>query len=143
MRIVTKSLMIALCGVLMSGAVSANGTAPLTQTEVDTPQDAAKKASFQVGMYRVINSLKMNVMVEKKLGERVIVRLLDQKGKVLFEDVLSKRQQKYGRKLDFSEIKDGNYTVVVTNGTNEIVKDIRLATLALYEMPARTLVAVN
>ncbi|WP_247236967.1 hypothetical protein [Telluribacter sp. SYSU D00476] len=143
MRIVTKSLMIALCGVLMSGAVSANGTAPLTQTRVDNPQDAAKKAPFQVGMYRVINSLKMNVLIEKQLGERVVVKLLDQKGVVLFEDVLGRRQQKYGRKLDFSEIKDGNYTVVVTNGTEEIVKDIRLSTLALYEMPARTLVAVN
>lgn len=143
MRIVTKSLMIALCGVLMSGAVSANGTAPLTQTEVDTPQAAAKKAPFQVGMYRVINTLKMNVLIEKKLGERVVVKLLDQKGVVLFEDVLSRRQQKYGRKLDFAEVKDGNYTVVVTNGTEEVVKDIRLSTLALYEMPARTLVAVN
>ena len=143
MRIVTKSLMIALCGVLMSGAVSANGTAPFTQAEVDTPQAAAKKAPFQVGMYRVINTLKMNVLIEKKLGERVIIKLLDQKGVVLFEDVLSRRQQKYGRKLDFAEVKDGNYTVVVTNGTEEVVKDIRLSTLALYEMPARTLVAVN
>lgn len=143
MRIVTKSLMIALCDVLMSGAVSANGTAPFTQTEVDTPQDAAKRAPFQVGMYRVINTLKMNVLIEKKLGERVVVKLLDQKGVVLFEDVLSRRQQKYGRKLDFAEVKDGNYTVVVTNGTEEVVKDIRLSTLALYEMPARTLVAVN
>ncbi|HEV7348996.1 hypothetical protein [Telluribacter sp.] len=144
MKTVTKTLMIALCGVMMCGAVSANGTVPTNQTETGgTTEASAKKLPFQVGMYRVNNSLTMNVLVEKMLGDRVIVKLIDQKGTVLFEDVLGRKQQKYARKLNFSEIKDGNYSVVISNSEGQIVKDVRLSTFSLYEMPSRSLVAVN
>ena len=94
-------------------------------------------------MYRVIHTLTMNVLIDKNLGERVVVKLMDPKGNILFQDYMGVRQKKYGRKFDFSQVPDGNYAVVITNGEEEIVKDIRLSTQKLYEMPARSLVAVN
>lgn len=143
MRNATKSLLFALGSVLLSGAVSASSIPLIPGAEVNQTDDANKKRAFQVGMYRIINSLKMNVLVEKKLGDRVSVKLLDHKGHILFEDYLGVRQQKYGRKFDFSEVPDGNYSVVITNGNEQVVKDIHLSTYSLYEMPARTLVTVN
>ncbi len=143
MRTVTKTLMIALCSVLMSGAVSATDPAAALQTEVGQTDDAAKKAPFRVGMYRIIHSLTMNVLVEKQLGERVVVKLLDPRGHVLFEDILGRKQQKYGRKFDFSQVADGRYSMVITNGDKEVVNDIQLATYTLYEMPARNLVTLK
>ena len=133
-------LMIALCGGLMNGAAVADSTPPEGQ-----PQgiQTAQKVPFQVGIYRIQKSLTMNVLVEKKLGDRVIIHLIDQKGNVLYENVMGRREQKSGYKLDFSEIQDGNYSVVVTNGTQELVKEIKLSTFSLYEMPARNLVTVN
>lgn len=143
MRNVTKFMMIALCSVLVSETVLAEEQNPATRTETKQEDASVKKASFEVGMYRVIRSLKMNILVEKKLGDLVFVKLLDQKGHVLFKDVLSRRQQKYGRKFDFSQVPDGHYSVVISNGNEEVVKDIQLSTYSLYEMPARSLVAVN
>lgn len=143
MRNVTKFMMIALCSVLVSETVLAEGQNPTARTETKQEDASVKKASFEVGMYRVIRSLKMNILVEKKLGDLVFVKLLDQKGRVLFKDVLSRRQQKYGRKFDFSQVPDGHYFVVISNGNEEVVKDIQLSTHKLYEMPARSLVAVN
>ncbi|MPR36187.1 hypothetical protein [Salmonirosea aquatica] len=140
MKIFKTVLMIALCGGLMTEASFAGDPIPGDQTEGN---QAAQKIPFQVGMYRIQKSLTMNVLVEKKLGDRVEVQLVDEKGHVLFEDVMGKREQKSGFKLNFSEIQDGKYSVVVTNGAQVITKEINLSTLNLYEMPARTLVAGN
>lgn len=136
-------MMIALCGMLMYGTVSAGGPKPAASIKTSQVDDAAKRKSFQVGMYRVIHSLTMNVLIEKKLGERVVVRLLDPKGHVLFQDFMGTRQKKYGRKFDFSQVADGSYQVVITNGEEEVIKDIQLSTYKLYEMPARNLVTSN
>jgi len=140
MKIFKTVLMIALCSVLMNETALAKATNPGDQAE---GTQATQKMPFQVGMYRVQKTLTMNVLVEKKLGERVEVQLVDQKGHVLFENVMGKREQKSGYKLDFSKIQDGKYSVVVTNGEQVITKEINLSTLNLYEMPARTLVAGN
>jgi hypothetical protein len=142
MRTVTKPLMIALCGMLMYGTVTASGPEPTLQTEAGQT-DEAKKKPFRVGMYRVIHSLAMNLLIEKKLGERVTVKLIDSGGNVLFQDFMGVRQKKYGRKFDFSQVPDGKYAIVIANGVEEVVKDISLTTHKLYEMPARNLVAAN
>jgi hypothetical protein len=145
MRNRTTTLTIALCGILVGGMVSASGTEPTSsvKTEVGTTDDLVQKAPFRVGMYRIIRSLTINILIEKKPGEVVYVKLRDQKGHVLFKDILSRRQQKYGRKFNFSQVPDGQYSVVISNGEQEVVKDIRLSTQHLYEMPARQLVAIN
>jgi hypothetical protein len=140
MKIFKTILLIALCGALTTEATWAENTTPGDQTE---GTQVNPNTPFQVGMYRVQKSLTMNVLVEKKLGDRVEVQLVDQKGNVLFENVMGRRQQKSGYKLDFSEIQDGNYSVIVTNGTQELVKEIHLSTFSLYEMPTRNLVTVN
>jgi hypothetical protein len=145
MRNRTTTLTIALCGILVGGMVSASGTQPTpsAQAEVGTTDASVQKAPFRVGMYRVLRSLTINILVEKKPGEVVYVKLLDQKGHVLFKDNLNRRQQKYGRKFNFSQVPDGQYFVVISNGEHEVIKDIRLSTQSLYEMPARQLVAIN
>ncbi len=73
----------------------------------------------------------------------VNIKILDQQGSVLYQDKLGKKQHKYARNLNFSELGDGQYTVVVSNGKDEVVKQLRLSTKALYEMPERVLVAAN
>ncbi len=140
MKILKTMLMIALCGGLMSRAVLAGSTTPGDQTE---GAQAGQRKAFQVGMYRVQKSLTMNVLIEKKLGDRVKINLIDEKGHVLFTNVMGRQQQKSGYKLDFSNIQDGNYSVIVSNGTEELVKEINLSTFSLYEMPARNLITVN
>ncbi|GAB2779251.1 hypothetical protein GCM10027275_23490 [Rhabdobacter roseus] len=142
-----KTMMAAACGVLMSGMISAATLQPKPgQSETVKPTQECKNnrcETFGVGMYRIQNTLKMNLLIEKQEGERLTVRLLNEQGQVLHEDLLTKKQKKYARRLDFSEIKDGRYTVEITNGQERIVKQINLSTQGIVEAPARTLVAMN
>ncbi len=94
-------------------------------------------------MYRVKDSLKMRLLMAKKTGERVTLRLLNQRGQVLHEEVVGKRRQKYSRDFDFSQIKDGRYTIEIVHQDEVVRRSINLTTTDLVETPARTLVAIN
>lgn len=134
MKNVKRMLVVALCGILMSSSVWAV-----------TPRDCKnnKCETFEVGMYRVKNSLSMRLLMEKNLGERVSVRLLNDNGQTLYEEVVGKHTNKYARNFDFSQIQDGSYILEITNGEERVEKDINLSTNSIVEMPKRTLVAVN
>ncbi|TDB63976.1 hypothetical protein [Arundinibacter roseus] len=139
MKNLKKMWAVALCGVLMNGSVWAETT--LKPTVQECKNNSCE--SFQVGMYRVKDSLSMKLLLEKQAGERVVVRLLNQSGETLHEEFLGKKMKKYARSFDFSQIKDGRYTLEISNGDERILKEIRLSTTDLIETPARTLVAVN
>lgn len=96
---------------------------------------------FEVGIYRVKKSLTMRLVMEKKLGKTVFVRLLNQRGQTLHEEVLDKRMQKYSRDFDFSLIKDGRYTLEISDGYEVVQKVIKLSSVEIREIPRRTLVA--
>lgn len=113
------------------------------QAQPDSTRTSPQGLPLQVGMYRSIHALTMNVLVEKPLGDKVSVTLLNKKGKVLYREVLSRRQSKHWLKLNFTETQDDTFSVVVTNGTDQISKSIYLSTQKLYEMPARALLVVN
>ena len=110
-----------------------------------SPRDCKnnKCETFQVGMYRVKNTLSMRLLMEKDRGEKVYVRLLDSKGLALHEELVGKRTGKYARSFDFSQIKDGSYTLEISNGEERVLKEINLSTAGVVEVPKRTLVALN
>lgn len=137
MKNVRRMLVVALCGLMMSGAAMASN-GPGTAENVDK-----KRASFEVGLYRIQNSLSMRLLLEKVDGEKVYVLLKDQNGRILHEETLTKKMRKYSRSFDFSQITDGKYTLEVTNGEQSIQKEIRLSTTDVVETPGRTLVAMN
>lgn len=107
----------------------------------DTGPSSAQKPTFRVGMYRKVNTFTMNLLIEKKLGDQLVVMLLDERGRVLHKEVVGRKWQKYSRLLNFEQTGDGTYTVVVKKGEEQISKEIRLSTLKLYEMPKRLLIA--
>ena len=120
-----------------------SGTASASDSQPDPSTAQPQSSSFRVGMYRVINSLNMNLRIEKTGEDRVTIKILDQRGKVLYQDLLGKKRHKYASVLNFSELGDGEYSIVVSNGKEEVVKELSLSTKALYEMPKRLLIAGN
>lgn len=131
-------LVAALCGMMMSASVEA-GTPEKQMRECKNNDCGA----FQVGMYRVQNTMNMNLILYKEAGEVVTVRLKNQKGEVMYQEVLGKKTRKYARPFNFSDSQDGRYTVEISNGEEILRKDIKLSTHDIVETPARTLVAVN
>jgi hypothetical protein len=138
MKNVKQMLLAALCGMMMSAFVEA-GTPPKEMRECKN-NDCG---TFQVGMYRVQNTLNMKLLLCKEAGEVVTVRLKNQKGEVLHEEVLGKKTRKYARPFNFSESQDGRYTLEISNGEEMVRKEIKLSTDGIVETPARTLMAVN
>lgn len=124
-------------------ALNLTATAHAADSRSDSPTAQPQQSSFQVAMYQVVNSLKMNVRIEKTGEEKISVKILDHQGVVLYTEVLGKKQHKYARILNLSELGDGKYSVVVSNGKDEVVKELRLSTKAIYQMPERVLVAAN
>lgn len=138
MKNVKQMLVAALCGLMISASV-----------EAGTPQKHMRECknndcgTFQVGMYRIENTLNMKLLLYKDAGEVVTVRLKNQKGEVMYQEVLGKKTRKYARPFNFSDTQDGRYSLEISNGEEMIRKDITLFTQNIVETPARTLVAVN
>ena len=137
MKNVTKSIFAAACGILL---LSANVSAAIIKPKAECKNNRCD--NFSVGMYRVKNTLSMNVLLEKTKGERVMIRLLNDKGIVMHEEIVAKSLEKYGRRLNFSEIQDGNYVLEISDENEKIVKNINLATTEITETQTRNLVAV-
>jgi len=67
MKNVIKSLVAAACGVLL---LSVNVSAALVETKAECKNN--KCENFTVGMYRLKNTVTMNVLLEKSKGDRVL-----------------------------------------------------------------------
>ncbi|WP_221394253.1 hypothetical protein [Dyadobacter sp. NIV53] len=138
MKNVMKSVIAAACGVLL---LSANVSAAMVKPKAECKNNTCN--NFRVGMYRVKNTVTMNLLLEKIKGERVAIRLLNDKGIVMHEEMVGKAIEKYGRKLNFSEVQDGNYTLEISDENEKIVKNINLTTNEVTETETRNLVAIN
>jgi len=130
-----KILVAALCGVLITNLVSAG--------QLQDSDKGKYYESFRVGMYRVKNSLVMNLLLEKDKGVSINIKLVDSKGKVLHQEYIAKGLRKVGQKFDFSDVSDGNYKIEITNGDERITKNISLSTSEIAEVSGRRLVAFN
>jgi hypothetical protein len=113
---------------------------PIVSPKAECKNNTCEK--FRVGMYRVRNTMSMNLMMEKEKGEKVAIRLIDSKGNLIHEEFVPKYVTKTGRKISFDEMGDGVYTLEISNDTEKIVKSIYLSTKEVREVN-RTLLGVN
>ncbi len=94
----------------------------------DKNADPTKAKTFDVGMYQSVNSLKMNVLIEKSTDKDLTVVLKDSKGEILVTDHVGKKDKSYHAKYDMSELEDGKYTFEFSKGNETIVKEVNLVT---------------
>ena len=85
-----------------------------------------KSKTFEVGIYQSVNTMKMNVMIEKSTDKNLSVVLKDEKGNVLSTDRVMKGTKSYHGKYDLSELADGKYTFEFTKGDEKIIKEVNL-----------------
>ncbi|RRB00700.1 hypothetical protein [Larkinella rosea] len=84
--------------------------------------------SYQVGLYPSLEAAKVNVMVAKEKGADLNVLLLDGKGFVLATYKLDKNETTTRTRFDLSQLEDGEYKIVVSDGASKIVKEVNLQT---------------
>lgn len=120
MKNLTKNFAIALvAGIFTFSSVLA--TEPIA-----TKLDANK--SFDVGMYRIVNSMKVNVMIEKLKGNVVKISLKNDKNEVIYTEIVGKKAIKFAKKFDLTGLADGKYRFDISSGKETITKEINLET---------------
>lgn len=123
MKNLVKTFAIAALSALsfISNATS-NGVAP------------TKSKTFEVGMYQSVNTMKMNVMIEKSTDKNLTVILKNEKGEILCNERVTKNVTCYHGKYDLSELADGKYTFEFTKGDEKVIKEVNLSS----EIPTKS-----
>lgn len=95
-----------------------------------TPAGAAptKSKTFEVGIYQSVNTLKMNVLIEKSTDKDLTVVLKDKNGEILASERVDKNEKTYHAKFDMSALEDGKYTFEFTKGNEKVIKEVELST---------------
>lgn len=90
----------------------------------------ASKRTFDVGMYRVINSMKVNVLIEKQQGKALDITLKNDRNEIIYSEVVAKNTGKFSKKFDLAGLSDGKYRFEISNGKEVISKEVNLETHA-------------
>jgi hypothetical protein len=98
----------------------------LATEPIATKLDANK--TFEVGMYRIVNSMKVNVAVEKLKGNTVEITLKNDKNETIYTEFIGKKLVKFSKKFDLTGLADGKYRFEITNGKETITKEVDLET---------------
>ena len=114
-------------------AIAALSAVSLISNGADNNNAPTKSKTFEVGMYQSVNTLKMNVMIEKSTDKNLSVVLKDGKGNVLYNERVTKGTKSYHGKYDLSELADGKYTFEFTKGDEKVVKEVNLSSEAPTE----------
>lgn len=109
-------------------AIAALAAITFTSNAGNENTTPSKSKTFEVGMYQSVNTLQMNVMIEKTTDKYITVVLKNQKGKVLYKGNVDKDSAVYHGKYDMKGLEDGIYTFEFTKGDEKIVKEVNLTT---------------
>ncbi len=114
-------------------AIAALSAVSLISNGADNNTKPTKSKTFEVGMYQSVNTLKMNVMIEKSADKNLSVVLKDEKGNVLYNERVTKGAKTYHGKYDLSELADGKYTFEFTKGDEKVIKEVNLSSVESIE----------
>ena len=84
--------------------------------------------TFAIGMYKVKNTSKVRLILDKFQNNIVSVKLTDQDGNVLHQEFITKKEMNYSKNFDMSRLQDGTYTFVISDKNEEISRDVTIST---------------
>lgn len=88
--------------------------------------NTAPESNNQIAVTSFVSG-KIDVTIKKSEGKNSLIRLIDQTGRTL-ATVNVKNDEDTRTRFDLSNLTDGKYEVVITDGTNKIIKPITLNT---------------
>ena len=109
-------------------AIAALSAMTFIANAANTNAAPTKSKTFEVGIYQSINTMKMNVLIEKSTDKDLTVVLKDKNGEILASEKVNKNEKTYHAKFDMSGLEDGKYTFEFTKGNEKVVKEVQLST---------------
>ncbi|WP_077919791.1 hypothetical protein [Spirosoma sp. 209] len=128
MKTLIKPLLVAFSLILISLTVSLAAGNP--------GRRPARIATFQSGVYITAEG-KVKVALDKQTGGAVTLRLMTAAGQELFAQQVGKNQTMTRMQLDVSNLPDGAYQLVVSNGVDTTTHELTLATKQPVASPRR------
>ncbi|GAB3896486.1 hypothetical protein GCM10028803_14130 [Larkinella knui] len=112
-------------------------TAILSTAPIDNAP-AAKTLSFDASAYVTVNN-QIRVAVAKSKLEPVMILLRDENNRVMYQQFVGKKQEKYAVKLNVAELPNGKYELEVKSKDGSIRKEVNLGSEPI-EAPTRLIV---
>ena len=109
-------------------AIAALSAMTFISNATDKNSSSNSPKTFEVGIYQSVNTLKMNVMIEKSTDKDLTVVLKDKNGEILASERVNKNEKTYHAKFDMSGLEDGTYTFEFTKGNEKVTKEVQLST---------------
>ena len=89
----------------------------------------ASVATFDASMYKLVNTNKVKLAIDKMPEASVNVILRDSKGNIVYQEILKKNDDRpYRRVFDVEGMEDGTYQFELYNKDNKIIKKLEIET---------------
>ena len=97
--------------------------------EEGTEKKEAKAAkAFDASLYRVANTNKVKLAIDKMPDANVTIILRDNHGKVIYQEVLRKNSEDlYRRVFDLEDVDEGTYYFVMMGKNTKITKKVEVS----------------
>lgn len=103
-----------------------------------------EEKTFATAIYPASEPSKLWLNIERaSLLGQIRVDMCDAKGIVLFSEWLPKKEAKFHQCFDLSEVGDGMYTFVITDGVQRQERTFRLNTPGFQEQLPKRLITMN
>jgi len=86
----------------------------------------ANAISFDAGLYKISNTNKVRLAVNKDPNDRIRVVVKDKAGNVYYSEVFDEVNSKYRRVFNLDEMRDGTYYFELRNNKSKLVKEVQI-----------------
>lgn len=83
--------------------------------------------NYALSMYKINGKSHYNVAIDKSAGSQVKILLKAANNAIVYDNNISKNETQFRTKLDLSNMENGKYLLIVTDGTNVESKEIEVA----------------
>lgn len=89
-------------------------------------KESAEAVNFDAALYKINDSNKVRLSVDKAENERLRVVLKDKAGKIYYSEVFNQHDSKYRRVFDLDEMGDGIYYFELSQKNSKLVKEVNI-----------------
>ncbi|SEI71451.1 hypothetical protein SAMN05216327_103393 [Dyadobacter sp. SG02] len=89
-------------------------------------KETASAVVFDAALYKIGDTNKVRLSVDKSANERLRVVLKDKSGKIYYSEVFNERDTKYRRVFNLDEMTDGTYYFELSHKKDKKVKEVNI-----------------
>jgi hypothetical protein len=89
-------------------------------------KETAGAVVFDAALYKITDTNKVKLSVDKNAKDRLRVILKDKGGKIYYSEVFNQRDSKYRRVFDLAEMNDGTYVFELFNNKTKLIKEVQI-----------------